>query len=154
MVDKCLCGTETEIVFQNNNFSCCDNSCCDNSYGLDPINIFNAAGKHVGYSWNYGDSVELSLWVENTVLKVSPDRLEELKMYLSGKEIEFNFINIRGEVVYTFYSPADLITKLKLNDKEDNLIDRNTYTLTCVLINPKDLSRINLLLKPYKVFVK
>ena len=149
------CKTEAEIVYENNHTECCcvDNYCYS-QYGPDPINIFNAAGKHIGYSWNYGDSVELNLHIENTVLKVDESRIDELKMYLSDKEIEFNFINIRGETVYTFYSKADVVTKLKLNTNDDNLIARNTYRLTCVLINPTDLSRINLLVEPYKVFVK
>ena len=45
-------------------------------------------------------------------------------------------------------------TKIKLNTNENNLIEKNTYSLTLVLVNPHDLSRINLLIEPYKVYVK
>ena len=159
---------ENQIVFETNNprFNCnmgdkkpTDCPCGEGlipegPYGPDPINVFNAMGKHVGYSWNYGDSVELDINIQNTVLAVRPDQVDELEMYLSDKEIEINFIDIRGEVDYTFYVPAALITKLRLNTDEENFIARNTYTCTAVLINPKDLSRINLFRAPYKVYVK
>lgn len=74
--------------------------------------------------------------------------------YLSDKEVEINFIDMRGEVKYTFYVPASLHTKLKLNYSDKTLIERNEYKCTLVLINPYDLSRINLLEKPYSVYVK
>ena len=61
---------------------------------------------------------------------------------------------MRGEVKYTFYVPASLRTKIKLNTDADTLIEKNTYSLSLVLINPTDLSRINLLMEPYKVYVK
>ena len=60
---------------------------------------------------------------------------------------------MRGEVKYTFYVPAGLRTKIKLNTDENNLIEKNTYSLSLVLINPTDLSRINLLMEPYKVYI-
>lgn len=159
---------ENQIVFETNNpclscnmgdkepteCPCGEGTIPEGPYGPDPINVFNAMGKHVGYSWNYGDSVELDIDIQNTVLAVQPDQVDELEVYLSDKEIEINFIDIRGEVDYTFYVPAALITKLRLNTTEENFISRNTYTCTAVLINPKDLSRINLFCTPYKVYVK
>lgn len=150
-------NTEAQIVFENNHDCCCSidvNPQCYPKYGPDTINVFNALGKHVGYSWNFGDSVELAVIIQNTVLRVDDEHLEELVQYLTDKEIELNLINIRGEVVYTFYQKAELITKFKLNTAEDNLIERNTYTITAVLINPADQSRINLFFEPYKLFVK
>lgn len=145
-------GTEASIVAENNN---CGLPPRDGEiYGPDPINVYNAVGKHVGYSWDYGDSVELVVDMQNTVLRVSEDHIDELKAYLSDKEIEINFINMRGEVCYTFYMPAGIYSRIRLNCTEDTLIEKNTYTCTLVLINPYDLSRINLLPAPYKVYVK
>lgn len=153
-MDYCDCSnTETQIVFENNN-CCCPCIYPPEEYSLDSINVFNALGKHVGYSWDYGDSVELSIDIQKTILAVKEEQLEELKQYLSDKEIELNFINMRGEVVYTFYSPAALITNFRLNNSEESLIDRNTYTVTAVLINPVDKSRINLFRKPYRLYVR
>lgn len=163
---KTYMGTEAQIVFQNNHHRRCyrppyhDDSSFDPPkelncpYGPDILNIFDINGKHVGYSWNYGDSVELVIDIQNTVLRVREDQLDELEVYLSNKEIEVNFINMRGEVDYTFYIPANLHSKLRLNTDETNLIEKNTYTCTLVLINPHDLSRINLLVEPYRVYVK
>lgn len=145
-------GTEASIVAENNN---CELPPHDGEiYGPDPINVYNALGKHVGYSWDYGDSVELVVDMQNTVLRVSEERIDELKAYLSDKEIEMNFINMRGEVCYTFYMPAGIYSRIRLNCTEDTLIEKNTYTCTLVLINPYDLSRINLLTSSYKVYVK
>ena len=152
---KTYTGSEAEIVFENNNECPCGKDKHQKDvYGPDPINIFDIRGRHVGYSWDYGDSVELVINMQNTVLRVSEDQLDELEVYLTDKEIEVNFINMRGDVVYTFYIPASLHAKLRLNNNEDNLIEKNTYTCSLVLINPLDLSRINLLTKPYKVYVK
>lgn len=61
---------------------------------------------------------------------------------------------MRGDVKYTFYVPAKLETKLRLNYSEDTMIERNRYTCTLVLVNPFDLSRINLLREPYSVYVR
>ena len=65
---------------------------------------------------------------------------------------------MRGELKYTFYEKVKnengLKVKLRLNNNENNLIERNTYKVTAVLINPYDLSRINLFITPYKVYVK
>lgn len=147
-------GTESEIVLENNNGCSCGCNPPKEPYGPDPINIFDAFGRHVGYSWDYGDSVELVVDIQNTVLRVSEDHLDELEAYLADKEIEMNFINMRGEVCYTFYLKAGLFSKIRLNTDESNLIAKNTYTCTLVLINPFDLSRINLLIQPYRVYVK
>ena len=151
-------GTEQDIVFENNNQCSCIPedfpplpSC---PYGPDPINIYSACGKHVGYTWNYGDDIELVIYIENTILRVRKDQIDDLERYLSDNEVEVNFINNRGEIKYTFYVPAGLKTKIKLNTNENNLIEKNTYSLTLVLVNPHDLSRINLLIEPYKVYVK
>lgn len=145
-------GTEASIVAENNNYEL--PPCDGEIYGPDPIAIYNVLGKHVGYSWEYGDSIELVVDVQNTVLRVGEDRIDELKAYLSDKEIELNFINMRGEVCYTFYMPAGIYSRIRLNCTEDTLIEKNTYTCTLVLINPYDLSRINLLTTPYRVYVK
>lgn len=144
-------GTEAQIVFDNNN---CEPKELSPKYLPDPIGVLNATGKHIGYSWNYGDSVELVVHMQDTVLRANKDHLDELEVYLSDKEIEMNFINMRGQVCYTFYLKAGLVSKIRLNTNEDNLIDKNTYTCTLVLINPGDLSRINLLVEPYKIYVK
>ena len=153
-MDYCDCSnTEQQIVFENNN-CCCPCTCPEEATDLDSINVFNALGKFIGYSWDYGDSVELAIDIQKTVLAVKQEQLEALSQYLSDKEIELNFINMRGEVVYTFYSPAGLVTNFKLNNSEESLIDRNTYTVTAVLINPYDKSRINLFRKPYKLYVR
>lgn len=144
-------GTETEIVFDNNNRK---DKPIKSKYFSDPIVVTNILGEHVGYSWNYGDSVELVVNMQETVLRADAEHVEEFEIYLQGKEIEMNFINMRGDVCYTFYLPAALTTKIRLNDCEDRLIDKNTYTCTLVLVNPYDFSRINLLKDPYKIYVK
>ena len=155
---KTYCGTEAQVIFENNhgcNYGCtCEPERPVEPYGPDLVNIFDITGKHVGYSWNYGDSVELDINIQNTVLRVREDQLDELEAYLADKEIEVNFIDMRGEVDYTFYIPAKLHSKLRLNTEENNLIEKNTYTCTLVLINRYDLSRINLLIEPYRVYVK
>ena len=61
---------------------------------------------------------------------------------------------MRGNVKYTFYTPAKLHTTLKLNYDDKTLIERNEYKCNLVLINPYDMSRINLLTQPYSVYVK
>lgn len=148
------CGTESQIVFENNHE--CPLEICrpTNHYGPDPVNVFDVNGKHVGYSWYYGDKIELTINIQHTVLRVREDQIDELEVYLSDKEIEVNFIDMRGEVDYTFYIPARLHSKLILNTNEENLIDKNTYTCTLVLVNPLDESRINLLVEPYRIYVK
>lgn len=147
---ECL-GTEAQIVMENNHCVC---PCSCPQYVPDPIAVFNINGKQVGYSWNYGDSVELDIDIQNTVLRVDEEHVDELEVYLQNKEIEMNFINMRGEICYTFYLHAGLQSSIRLNTNEENLIAKNTYTCTLVLINPSDFSRINLLVEPYKIFVK
>ena len=44
--------------------------------------------------------------------------------------------------------------KEQTNIYEETMIDRNEYKCTLVLINPYDMSRINLLTEPYSVYVK
>ena len=144
-------STETQIVFDNNNAEPKELS---PKYIPDPIGVLNINGRHIGYSWNYGDSIELVINIQDTVLRSDEEHLQELEAYLSDKEIEMNFINMRGKVCYTFYLKAGLLSKIRLNTCECNLIDKNTYTCTLVLINPSDLSRINLLIEPYKIYVK
>lgn len=144
-------GTEFDIVSDNNNNA--PKQLCP-QYIPDPIDVKNAAGKHIGYSWNYGDSVELVIHMQDTVLHVDEEHIDELEVYLANKEIEMNFINMRGRVCYTFYLKAGLESKIRLNTCACDLIDKNTYTCNLVLINPSDLSRINLLTEPYKIYVK
>lgn len=144
-------STETQIVFDNNNSNYQE---LKPHYIPDPIGVRNASGKHIGYSWNYGDSIELVIHMQDTVLHADEEHLDEFEIYLQDKEIEMNFINMRGEVCYTFYIPASLNAKIRLNDCEETVIEKNTYTCTLVLINPYDFSRINLLTEPYKIYVK
>lgn len=150
----CSPPSEEEIVYFNNNVEIPPHV----HYYPDPINVYNLNGEHIGYSWNYGDSVELCLDINDTVLHVDPSRIDELAVYISDKEVEFNFIDIRGNLKYTFYEKPrnenGLKIKLRLNTNEENFIDRNTYKVTAVLVNPYDLSRINLFTKPYEVYVK
>ena len=142
--------TENEVVY---NYNETEIKKCP-FYYPDPINIFNIKGDLVGYSWNYGDSVELSIYLNNTVLHSDKNHLDLFEKYLDGKEVEVNFTDMRGNVVYTFYTPAKLHTTLKLNYSEETMIERNEYKCSLVLINPYDLSRINLLKEPYSVYVK
>lgn len=143
-------SSEMEIVYNYNN------SCEKRKpiYYPDPINTYDLNGNLIGYTWNYGDAIELSIHLNNTVLHSDKEHLDLFEKYLSDKEVEINFIDMRGEVKYTFYVPASLHTKLKLNYSDETLIERNEYKCTLVLINPYDLSRINLLEKPYSVYVK
>lgn len=150
--------TEAEIVSENNSTICSCGCTCTGTeqlscYGPDRINVFDVTGRFVGYSWNYGDSVELVIDAQDTILRVAESQLEELKVYLSDKTLEVNFINMRGEICYTFTAQADLQTTIKLNTDKTNTIAKNTYTCTLVLVNPKDNSRINLLFEPYRVYV-
>lgn len=142
---------EFNIVSDNNNL---EPRQLDPQHFNDPLDVINASGKHIGYSWNYGDSVELVIHIQDTVLHVDEEHLDELEVYLSDKEIEMNFINMRGKVCYTYYLKAGIDSKIRLNTCACNMIDKNTYTCTLVLINPYDLSRINLLREPYKIYVK
>lgn len=96
----------------------------------------------------------MAIHMNNTVLHSDKQHLDLFKKYLSDKQVEVNFINMRGEVEYTFYVPAKLETSLRLNYSEETMIKRNRYTCTLVLINPSDLSRINLLKEPYSVYVR
>ena len=142
-------SSEMEIVYENNNFTK-----EKPIFYEDPINTYNLKGELIGYTWNYGDAIELSIHLNNTILHSDKKHLDLFEKYLSDKEVEINFIDMRGEVKYTFYAPASLHTKLKLNYSDETLIERNEYKCTLVLINPYDLSRINLLEKPYSVYVK
>lgn len=142
--------TEMEIVYTYNNL-------CEKPtpvYYPDPINTYDLNGNLVGYTWNYGDAIELSIHLNNTVLHADKEHLDLFEKYLADKEVEINFIDMRGEVKYTFYAPASLHTKLKLNYNEETMIERNQYKCSLVLINPYDMSRINLLTQPYSVYVK
>lgn len=121
---------------------------------LDPINVYDVNGAFVGYSWNYGDSVQLVLDLNNTILHSNPDYIELYEVFLDGKLVEINFIDIRGHIKYTFYEEAKIFTKIKLNTTEENLIERNTYKMTLVLVDPVTSDRVNLLMKPYEVYVK
>lgn len=143
-------SSEMEIVYEYNNIEPKLVPC----YYPDPINTYDITGKLVGYTWNYGDAIELSIHLNNTVLHADREHLELFEKYLSDKEVEINFIDTRGEVRYTFYTLAKLNTSLKLNYSEDTMIARNQYKCTLVLINPYDMSRINLLKEPYNVYVK
>lgn len=142
--------TEMEIVYNYNN----SRKKPTPIYYLDPINTYDLNGNLIGYTWNYGDAIELAIHLNNTVLHSDKEHIDLFEKYLSDKEVEINFIDMRGEVKYTFYVPASLHTKLKLNYSDETLIERNEYKCTLVLINPYDLSRINLLEKPYSVYVK
>ena len=142
--------TEEEIVYEYNNIP----PKLKPYYYPDPINVYNIKGELIGYSWNYGDNVELSIYLNNTVLHTDEERLDLFEIYLDNKEVEVNFISNRGDLKYTFYVKANLVTKLKLNYSEETMIKRNTYKCTLVLINPYDCSRINLLTEPYIVYVK
>lgn len=143
-------SSEMEIVYEYNNAKPKLVPC----YYPDPINTYDLTGKLVGYTWNYGDAIELSIHLNNTVLHADKEHLDLFEKYLSDKEVEINFIDTRGEIKYTFYTPARLNTSLKLNYNEDTMIARNQYKCTLVLINPYDMSKINLLTEPYNVYVK
>lgn len=156
METKCNCNkpypeTEDQVVFDyNHNFK----PCCPH-YIPDPINIYDIKGNLVGFSWNYGDTIKLKFNLNNTILHVDEDYKELFKIYLSDKTLEVNFTDVRGNVIYSFQTPAELITELPLNTNEDNLIERNTYKCNLVLINTTaEPSRTNLLKQAYDVYVK
>ena len=149
-LEEFIPASEMEVVYTYNNFP----EKKKPIYYMDPINTFNIKGEMIGYTWNYGDAIELSIHLNNTVLHSDKDHLDLFKKYLSDKEVEVNFIDMRGNVKYTFYVPAKLNTSLKLNYSEETMIDRNEYKCTLVLVNPYDMSRINLLTEPYSVYVK
>lgn len=142
-------STEMEVVYGNNHYRK-----EEPLQPEDPLEILGINGKRIGYTWNYGDSIELDIHLNNTVLHADRQHLQLFELYLKDKEVEVNFIDMRGNVSYTFYVPAALHTSLKLNYNEETTIERNEYSCTLVLINPYDLSRINLLTEPYRVFVK
>ena len=141
--------SEMEVVYENNHCKY-----CPPHYDLDPLNIYGIDGKFLGYSWYYGDSIELSIHLNNTVLHSDKEHIDLFEKYLSDKEVEITFVDMRGNVRYTFYTPAKLHTTLKLNYSDETLIERNEYKCNLVLINPYDMSRINLLTQPYSVYVK
>lgn len=145
----CPPSTEDEVVYEYNH-----TPIEPPTFYCDPLNVYDIHGKLIGYNWNYGDSIQLDIDLNNTVLHSDDEHLELYEMYLSDKQVEINFIDTRGNVVYTFNIPAALKTKLKLNYSEETMIKRNQYTCTLVLINPYDSSRINLLHKPYIIYVK
>lgn len=157
-MDKCKVFDENEQIIVSN----CNNLppyllWDDLTYLPDPINIYNLYKKKIGYSWYYGDKITLVIDLNHTILHVNTEEREELlQIYVSDKEVELNFIDARGNVVYTFYAKPDEHARVSytLNVDDDTLIERNTYTCTAVMINPKDLSRENLFLQPYKVYVK
>ena len=146
----CIPSSEMEIVYNYNNS-------CEKptpAYYPDPINTFDLNGDLIGYTWNYGDAVELSIHLNNTVLHADKDHIDLFEKYLSDKEVEVTFVDMRGNVKYTFYTPAKLHTTLRLNYNDETLIERNEYKCNLVLINPYDMSRISLLTQPYSVYVK
>lgn len=124
-------------------------------YIPDPTNIFDLKGDLVGFSWNYGDTVKLKFNLNNTILHSDDSHLELFKIYLSDKTLEVNFSDVRGNIIYSFRTPAELITELPLNISEDTLIERNTYKCELVLINTTSANeRTSLLLQPYDIYVK
>ena len=147
---KPVCETESQIVYENNH---CNPPRCPR-YVIDPIDVYDINGYFLGYSWNYGDSVELVINLNDTVLHSDLEHIELYDIYLSNKDVEFNFSDIRGNVKYTFTTPAELFTKLTLNNTEENTIARNTYKLSLVLVDLNTGSRTSLLIRPYDVYVK
>lgn len=143
--------TEDEVTYKYNHnyYPPCPH------YIPDPTNIFDIKGNLVGFSWNYGDTVKLKFNLNNTILHSDDEHLELFKIYLSDKTLEINFSDVRGNVIYSFQTPAKLITELELDTNEDNLIERNTYKCELVLINTTAAnSRTSLLLQPYDIYVK
>ena len=152
---NCPPPTEANVVYDNNHDHC--NSFKPEHRDTDlfnPLNVINIDGSLRGFSWNYDDSVELDICLNDTILHSDRQHLGLFKKYLNGKKVEINFIDMRGEAKYSFCVPASLHVQLKLNYSDDTLIERNEYSCTLVLINPYDNSRINLLKEPYRIYVK
>ena len=129
-------------------------------YIIDPINVFNAKGRLIGYSWHYNDTVSLKIYLDESVLSIYSEYAAEFEMFLSGKKFEFDFIDIRGNVDYTLIASDTAVVlekpyrvELPLNTDESNTIAKNTYTLEVFLIDEDNDSRINIFKEPYKIYV-
>lgn len=141
--------SELEVVYGYNN-----TPLCPPRRDYDTLCVYGVTGKVIGFTWNYGDSVELDISLNDTILHSDREHLGLFAKYLDGKEVEINLTNNRGEVKYTFYVKASLHTKIRLNCSEETMVERGEYSCNLVLVNPYDMSRINLIETPYSVYVR
>lgn len=142
--------SEDSITYIQNN---CEPVCKCNVTD-DQINVRNLKGELIGYNWNYGDTITLTLNLNETILHTTPDRFDIFKVYLTNKDLELTFKDIRGYVKYTFKKQASLITKFDFNTDETNTIGRNTYKISAKLIDRDSDSILSLFKSEYIVYVK
>ena len=145
---KCPDGIkEEDIVYDNNHYPLhLPHIECD------PIGIYNASGRQLGYEWAYGDTV---------VLKINLKRLlpkeEDLETYLSDKSLALVLTNIRGKEEYRlgalglFAAP---ITEIPVNTNEFNTVARNTYNCSIILYKADGSWQKSLLKDPYLIYVR
>lgn len=123
-------------------------------YILDNVNVFNIKGDHMGYSWNYGDSVCIDINMQDTNLFCNDeDHFILSELFLKGKKVQLDLIDIRGAVRYSFEEMAHMITSFLFNTNESNTINKNSYKLEAYLID-EGKTKTSLFNKPLNLLVK
>jgi len=147
--------TEDQITYKTNNEEKHCECCCVFDNEISAIEVYNASGYKLGYSWRYGDTVKLDLNLNYTSLHVcTEENLELLKIFLTNKNVLFVFSDIRGNVVYEVESNISGINStIELNTTEENTLERNTYSLQCYLLDHETNSRTSLLKTEYIIYV-
>lgn len=95
-----------------------------------PLAQYNAKGDFVGYTWSYGDEVNLKFLISGNVTYDNNDILpevykvdgaggiyQEAEDYLEGKFFEFTLFNFRGEAIWRGYQKASASTIFYIDRK-------------------------------------
>ena len=119
----------------------------------NPYAIVNINGDLLGYSWNYGDTLNLHFKligefdVENSEpiyfishnCKDVPDSPQVSQItaeeFVKDKTIEIEFLNFRQEVVYSKTLPGSVDIIIPIDDTIYNKLYKGVYTLNIYLKN-------------------
>lgn len=148
MVHEYLLQTEQDIVGEAANAVECT---CSTLSGKYVPFLTDKEGNIIGYTWNYRDPIKIVINVNETLLRVRDNTVPALALFLKGKTLRITLTNNLGEEVYTQDEDAKIITNFKLRTRE---IKANSYRAYITLIGEENDVRIQLLNKPYIIYVK
>lgn len=116
-----------------------------------PYEIINIKGELLGYSWNYGDILNLQFQLigkfnveNNTPIYFISNGKEELpdepqvtqigvSEFVEGKTATIELLNFRQEVIYTETVDASEVLVLNINSEFYNKVNKGVYTLNIYL---------------------
>lgn len=116
-----------------------------------PYEIINIKGELLGYSWNYGDILNLQFQLigkfnveNNTPIYFISNSKEELpdepqvtqvdvSEFVRGKTATIELLNFRQEVIYTETVDASEVLVLNINNEFYNKVNKGVYTLNIYL---------------------